>query len=72
MPPPSSPAPLQGGVLPTQRGPAAPTGNGTAKFQQYQGGPGNAAGGILIPNGNGTSTLVHPDGTVETVPSPGK
>jgi hypothetical protein len=26
--------------------------------------------GIVIPNGNGTSTLVAPDGTVQTVPSP--
>jgi len=27
-------------------------------------------GGILIPNGDGTSTLVAPDGTVSTVPTP--
>ena len=26
--------------------------------------------GIVVPNGNGTSTLVGPDGSVQTVPSP--
>jgi hypothetical protein len=25
---------------------------------------------IVVPNGNGTSTIIHPDGTVETVPTP--
>lgn len=28
------------------------------------------AQGILIPNGNGTSTLILPDGSVKTVPTP--
>jgi hypothetical protein len=68
---PNQPAP-GGGVLQTPRGPAAPTGNQSPNFQQYKGTPGGSPGGILIPNGNGTSTLVHPDGTVETVPTPGK
>jgi hypothetical protein len=65
------PPPSRGGVLQTPNGPAVSTGNGGTNFQQYEG-PGNSGGGILIPNGNGTSTLVHPNGTVETVPSPGK
>jgi hypothetical protein len=26
--------------------------------------------GIVVPNGNGTSTLIAPDGTVTTVPNP--
>jgi hypothetical protein len=68
-PPPAANAPQ---VLQTPRGPATSTGNGTPNYQQYQGQPGGSPGGILIPNGNGTSTLVHPDGTVETVPTPGK
>jgi hypothetical protein len=42
------------------------------------GGPGystttNPSGGgqsIVVPNGNGTSTIIHADGTVETVPTP--
>jgi hypothetical protein len=25
---------------------------------------------IVVPNGNGTSTIIHPDGTVQTVPTP--
>jgi hypothetical protein len=25
---------------------------------------------ITVPNGNGTSTIIHPDGTTETVPTP--
>ena len=25
---------------------------------------------IVVPNGNGTSTIIHPNGTVETVPTP--
>jgi hypothetical protein len=25
---------------------------------------------IVVPNGNGTSTIIHPDGTTETVPTP--
>lgn len=29
--------------------------------------PGNA---IVVPNGNGTSTVIYPDGRVETVPTP--
>jgi hypothetical protein len=57
---------------PTPRGPATSTGPGTPNVQPYQGQPGGTQGGILIPNGNGTSTLVHPDGTVETIPTPGK
>ena len=25
---------------------------------------------IVVPNGNGTSTIIHPNGTVETMPTP--
>jgi hypothetical protein len=25
---------------------------------------------ITVPNGNGTSTIIHPDGTMQTVPTP--
>jgi len=24
----------------------------------------------MVPNGNGTSTVIHPDGRIETVPTP--
>jgi len=30
---------------------------------------GQPPGSIVIPNGNGTSTVVRPDGTVDTIPS---
>ncbi len=33
-------------------------------------GPAAAGQSIVVPNGNGTSTIIHPDGTVETVPTP--
>ena len=26
--------------------------------------------GLVVPNGNGTSTLIAPDGSVQTVPTP--
>jgi hypothetical protein len=25
---------------------------------------------IMVPNGNGTTTIIHPDGTIETIPTP--
>jgi hypothetical protein len=32
--------------------------------------PNGQYGGIMVPNGNGTSTIIRPDGSVETVPTP--
>ena len=33
--------------------------------------PGRPAGrAVMVPNGNGTSTIINPDGTVTTVPTP--
>ena len=32
--------------------------------------PGDSSQGVMVPNGNGTSTLIRPDGTIETVPTP--
>ena len=32
--------------------------------------PGGGGNSIVVPNGNGTSTIIHADGTVETVPTP--
>ena len=66
---PSAAAPSAPSVLSTPNGPAVSTGNGSRAFQQYSSPRGPASGGILIPNGNGTSTLIHPDGSVETVPT---
>ena len=67
-PPPSSvPSPgPQGQVLQTPRGPAVDAG-GTRSYRQLTTPQG--PGAILIPNGNGTSTLIRPDGSVSTVPT---
>jgi hypothetical protein len=67
-PPPELTMPKLGTSISTPQGPATITG-GTANYQTLA--PINGQGGaILIPNGNGTSTLVMPNGTISTVPSP--
>ena len=75
MPPftPVTPAPGQprtGTTVQTPRGPSTITG-GTNNYRTTTP-PGGVGGGqgILIPNGNGTSTLIGPDGSVTTVPTP--
>jgi hypothetical protein len=32
--------------------------------------PGQADRRIIVPNGNGTSTVIYPDGRIETIPTP--
>ena len=67
-PPPDLTMPKVGTSVPTPQGPVTITG-GTANYQTLA--PINGqGGGILIPNGNGTSTLVMPNGTISTVNSP--
>jgi hypothetical protein len=63
---PTTPPPA-GQVYQTNRGPAVSTG-GTANYQTLTT-PGGGQS-IVVPNGNGTSTVIHPNGTVETVPTP--
>lgn len=68
-PPPRSSVPSagpQGAITQTPRGPAVDAG-GTSGYRQQTTPQG--PGAILIPNGNGTSTLIRPDGSVDTVPS---
>jgi hypothetical protein len=66
--PPELTMPKLGTSISTPQGPATITG-GTANYQTLA--PINGQGGaILIPNGNGTSTLVMPNGTISSVPSP--
>ena len=43
------------------------TSGGTGGYQTLTTPQGQA---IVVPNGNGTSTVIHPDGTVETIPTP--
>ncbi len=42
--------------------------NGSRGYRQLQS-PTPGGSGILVPNGNGTSTLIGPDGSVQTVPT---
>jgi hypothetical protein len=66
--PPEMTMPKLGTTIATPQGPATVTG-GTANYQTLT--PINGqSGAILIPNGNGTSTLVMPNGTISTVNSP--
>jgi hypothetical protein len=66
--PPDLTMPKVGTAIQTPAGTATVTG-GTANYQTL--GPINGqGGGILIPNGNGTSTLVMPNGTISTIGSP--
>jgi hypothetical protein len=63
-PPSRNPA---GQVVQTPRGPAVTSG-GTSGYQTAPT-PGGGSS-IIVPNGNGTSTIIHSDGTIETVPTP--
>ena len=49
-------------------GGAAVTNGGTNGYQTTTT-PGGGSS-IIVPNGNGTSTIIHSDGTIETVPTP--
>ena len=58
-----------GTVVPVPgQSPAVITG-GSDRYQTYQQ-PNTAGGGIIIPQGNGTGTLIGPDGRTITVPMP--
>jgi len=54
-------------IYPTPQGPAVghANPNGVTTFTAPGGGQ-----GIVVPNGNGTSTLIGPDGSIQTVPTP--
>ncbi|HKM65084.1 MAG TPA: hypothetical protein VJY39_21610 [Acidisphaera sp.] len=72
-PSPTTPAPsitTPSPTLTTPSGPQAPAtgGSGLQTIPPSSTSP----GGIVVPNGNGTSTLISPNGTVTTIPTPGK
>ena len=73
LPPPQTPPapPRRRGVTPTPGGPSLDVGGGTGRGYRQLQSPGapNGGAGILVPNGNGTSTLIGPDGSVQTVPT---
>ncbi len=55
-----------GQIIQTDRGPAVTTGGGPGYQTTTMPGGGTA---IVLPNGNGTSTVIHPDGHIETIPT---
>jgi hypothetical protein len=76
LPPPSPPRPTNttppapnpgGQIVQTPQGPGVTTG-GTSGYQTLTTPGGGTA--IVVPNGNGTSTIIHSDGRIETVPTP--
>ena len=61
------PAPSRPGrVVNTPSGPGVTSG-GTSGYQTLTTPQGQA---VIVPNGNGTSTVIHSDGRVETIPTP--
>ncbi len=64
---PASSAAPNGSTVLTPRGPSQVVGGGSGYRQLQSPTPGTS--GILVPNGNGTSTLIGPDGSVQTVPT---
>jgi hypothetical protein len=61
-------APPGGHVYQTPEGPAVGT-PGPGGYETLTS-PKGEPGGIVVPNGNGTSTIIMPDGKVLTVPTP--
>jgi hypothetical protein len=81
---PPTPTPTPGSPA-TASAPAQPSNGPAGQVLQLPAGPGNITGGssgyqtmtlpgggsaIVVPNGNGTSTVIKSDGTIETVPTP--
>jgi hypothetical protein len=56
-----------GQVLQTPGTPSVTTGGGPGYQTSTTPGEGQS---IVVPNGNGTSTVIHPDGRIETIPAP--
>ncbi len=71
--PPPQPQPPPVRRSPTVITPSGPsvdvTGGGTGRGYRELQSPTPGGSGILVPNGNGTSTLIGPDGSVQTVPT---
>jgi hypothetical protein len=76
LPAPTPPAPANttpparppgGQIVQTPHGPAVTSG-GTSGYQTTTTPGGGSA--IIVPNGNGTSTIIYSDGRIETVPTP--
>ena len=72
LPPPINPPP-PARKRPTVLTPSGPSldvgGSGSGRGYRQLQSPSPGGSGILVPNGNGTSTLIGPDGSVKTVPT---
>jgi hypothetical protein len=66
-PPQLPPPPATGQVVQTPGGPGVTSG-GTSGYQTLTMPGGGTA--IVVPNGNGTSTIIKSDGTIQTIPTP--
>ena len=67
---PPPPANLRSPTVNTRNGPSLDvTGSGSGRGYRQLQSPTPGGSGILVPNGNGTSTLIGPDGSVQTVPT---
>jgi hypothetical protein len=64
---PAAPPALPPAAFPVRGGMAVPS-DGTSTYRSVTLPDGTK--GIMVPNGNGTSTIIRSDGTVETVPTP--
>lgn len=60
---------VEGSVVPLPGGSQGVVTGGTAGYRTYQE-PGRAGGGIIIPQADGTGTVIGPDGRTITVPMP--
>jgi hypothetical protein len=70
LPNPSSVSPPPGGAVQLPNGVGIDAG-GTRGYRQLTL-PNGQPGAIVVPNGNGTSTVIGPDGSVTTIPTPQK
>lgn len=70
VPPVAPPRSPQGPIVQTPDGPSVDVGRTGSErgYRQLQS-PNPSGTGILVPNGNGTSTLINPDGGIQTVPT---
>jgi hypothetical protein len=68
QPPRNGPAPPPGGAVQLPNGVGVDAG-GTSGYRQLTL-PNGQPGAIIVPNGNGTSTVIQPNGTVQTIPTP--
>ena len=66
---PGGAGPLSSPVVQTPNGPSVTVGGGSERGYKQLQSPTPGGSGILVPNGNGTSTLINPDGSVQTVPT---